>query len=154
MKKPKIFDYYVLVHKPGHPAVVGEGYVPEQILIAESELGRFLYPDESVRHKNGDTQDNRPGNLEVVSASHGYKIINLGDEHIESRKSASKTFMPCKFQKPCWKEVRAPIARKNKVYLPYICSFQESGDVYKCSRFWGYIDKTMEEEKGSDKIDV
>lgn len=151
MKKPKIYDYYVLVYKPGHPANVGEGYVPEQILVAESELGRHLYPDESVRHKNGDPQDNRASNLEVISASHGYKLINLGDEHIEPRKNAGKTFMPCKFQKPCWKEIRAPIARKNKVYLPYICSFQESGDVYKCSRFWGYIDKTVEQkEKGSD----
>jgi hypothetical protein len=148
MSKPsKIHDYYVLVYHPGHPANVGDGYVPEQILVAEKELGRFLFPDESVRHKNGDTQDNRLSNLEVVSASHGYKIVNLGDEHIESRKSSSKTFMPCKFQKPCWNEVRAPIARREKVYLPYICSFQESGDVYKCSRFWGYIGKITEEEK-------
>lgn len=149
MKKPKIFDYYVLIYAPDHPAIVGDGYVPEQILVAEEELGRYLYSDESVRHKNGDTNDNRASNLEVVSASHGYKIINLGEEHIESRKGASKIFMPCKFQKPCWKEVRAPIARKNKVYLPYICSYQESGDVYKCSRFWGYL---KEEEKGVEVI--
>jgi len=150
MKKDKIIDYYILVYKPSHPAVVGDGYVPEQILVAESELGRFLYPDESVRHKNGDPQDNRPSNLEVVSASHGYRLVNLGDEHIEPRKSAGKTFMPCKFQKPCWKEVRAPIAREHKVYLPYICSYQEGGDVYKCSRFWSYVDKTLVEQ-GSDE---
>lgn len=147
--KSKVYDYYTLVYKPNHPAVVGEGYVPEQILIAEQILGRYLYPDEIVRHKNGNTTDNRPNNLEIISSSHGYKIVNLSDDHGEVRKTASRTFMPCKFQKLCWKEIRAPMARKNKIYLPYICSYQDDGDVYKCSRFWGYIDSSIENKESN-----
>src|SRR6185295_14001072 len=98
MNKPKIYDYYILVHSPDHPAIVGDGYVPEHILVAEQELGRFLYPDEIVKHKNGDTHDNTPSNLEVISTSQGYKkIIHLGEEQSESRKvTASKTFISCK----------------------------------------------------------
>lgn len=49
-----------------------------------------------------------------------------------------RTFVPCKFQKPCWKTIRAPIARKNKIYLPYVCSYQTEGDVYKCERYWDF----------------
>ncbi len=152
MNKPKIYDYYVLVYAPDHPAKVGGGYVPEHILIAEKELGRFLYPDEIVKHKNGDTQDNSPDNLEVVSTSQGYrKIIHLGDEQSEQRKvTPSKTFISCKFQKPCWKNVRAPIAKEHGIYIPYICSYQEMGDIYDCSRYWGYLKEEIENKERED----
>ena len=95
MNSPKIFDYYILIYTPDHPAIVGGGYVPEQILVAEKELGRYLFPDEIVKHKNGDTHDNSPSNLEVISNSQGYKkIINLGEETNETKKvSATKTFI-------------------------------------------------------------
>src|SRR5689334_3891878 len=121
MNKPQIIDYYILTYVPDHPAVVGNGYVPEQILVAEKELGRYLYPDEIVKHKNGDAHDNEPSNLEIISTSQGYrKIIHLGEEQSEQRKvQASKTFIPCRFQKPCWNNVRAPMARANKIYIPY-----------------------------------
>lgn len=152
MSKPKIYDYYVLVHKPDHPAVVGGGYVPEHILIAEQELGRYLYPDEVVKHKNGDTHDNSPENLEVLSNSQGYKkVINLGEEETETKKVvASKTFIACKFQKPCWQNVRAPLAKAHKIYIPYICSYQELGDIYSCSRYWGYLEEELREKENED----
>lgn len=56
-----------------------------------------------------------------------------------------RTFVPCKFQKPCWKYVRAPLARKHKIYLPYVCSFQSEGDVHKCSRYWGFMESEARE---------
>jgi hypothetical protein len=146
VSQPKVYDYFVLVHQPKHPRAMGEGYVPEQYLIAEKELGRPLSPDEDIRHINGNTQDNRPANLEIISTNADYRVQGLVSDSDEKRVS-SGNFMPCKFQRVCWKEVRAPIARKNKVYLPWICSFQTEGDVYKCSHFWGYVEKARREEE-------
>lgn len=144
MSKSTIYDYFVLVHQPKHPRAVVQGYVPEHYLVAEKEMGRHLTPDEDVRHINGNPQDNRPSNLEIISYSKDFSTRVLVESGNETNRATHKTFMPCKFQRPCWKEIRAPIARKNKVFLPYICSFQTEGDIYKCSRFWSYIDKEME----------
>jgi hypothetical protein len=145
MSKPKIYDYFVLVYQPQHPRAVNQGYVAEHYLVAEKEMGRPLTPDEEVRHKNGNTQDNRPSNLEVISYSKDYNARSLAENFGEKRVSA-KIGMPCKFQRPCWKTIRAPIARENKVFLPYICSYQTEGDIYKCSRFWSFIDQEMKNE--------
>ena len=65
--KPTIYDYFILTYKPSHPRAVAEGYVAEHYLVAEKEMGRYLTPDEDVRHINGNTQDNLPSNLEVIS---------------------------------------------------------------------------------------
>jgi len=66
------------------------------------------------------------------------------DKIIRQRQKESR-HEHCEFQRPCWKNVRAPIARKNKIYLPYICSYQTEGDLEKC----GWRDKFLEgKEKG------
>jgi len=142
-KKPKVFDYYILVYQPKHSRAVGEGYVPEQYLVAEKELGRPLSPDEDVRHINGNAQDNRIENLEIVSLNADYRSQALSGDPAKNRQSA-RTYIPCRFQKPCWKEIRGPKAKQGKIFLPYICSYQIEGDLYKCGHFWGFVDKEME----------
>jgi hypothetical protein len=37
----------------------------EHILVVEELLGRYLWPDERIHHRNGVKDDNRPENLEL-----------------------------------------------------------------------------------------
>ena len=149
-KPPKILDYYVLIYNPKHPRAVGEGYVPEHILVAEKSLNRALTADEEVRHINGNTQDNRPTNLEIISANSTYRtqLVESDGPYVVARnRKANKTFIPCRYQRPCWKQIRSKIAKENGIYLPYYCSFQTEGDIYRCSRFWKFLDAVVEENK-------
>lgn len=150
--KPKIFDYYVLVYAPKHSRATSQGYVPEQILVAEKKLGRQLTPDEDIRHINGNTQDNSPSNLEIISLNADYKSQSISYEVESPHRGKTKNFMPCKFQLPCWKNVRGPMAREKNIYLPYLCSYQEGGDVYKCGRFWTFVEEEMVQEKGNQSV--
>lgn len=136
---------------PQHPRAFDSGYIPEQILVAEKSLKRSLTLDEEVRHINGEKWDNRPENLEIISPHAGYKVQSVGEFPFDApmRANQNKTYIPCKFQKQCWREIRAPLARKHNIYLPYICSFQNEGDIYHCSHFWGFIDNAVVEEKKS-----
>lgn len=149
----KIYDYYVLVYNPSHSRAVGDGYVPEQILVAEESIGRPLSPDEDVRHINADPQDNRPENLEIVSANSGYRVqslVNTESYFSTTKRTISKTFIPCKFQQPCWHDIRAPAARRLRTYLPYVCSYQSEGDIYTCARYWSYLEANREEKRSND----
>ena len=56
---------YVMVRAPGHPRATSGPYVFEHILVAEDLLGRHLRDGETVHHRNGVRDDNRPGNLEL-----------------------------------------------------------------------------------------
>ena len=65
---------YVHILSPNHPRVKNRKnqYVQEHILVMEKIIGRFLLPNETVHHKNGIRNDNRPDNLELWSKSQPY----------------------------------------------------------------------------------
>lgn len=53
----------------GHPLADPNGYAYEHHLVMFPIMGRPLREDEIIHHKNGDRQDNRHQNLEVMTRS-------------------------------------------------------------------------------------
>ena len=60
------------IDKGGYRRVrVKSRYVLQHRLIMEKIIGRALKPWETVHHRNGDRDDNRPANLELWTSDHG-----------------------------------------------------------------------------------
>lgn len=87
-RQPKVHKYRY-IYLPEHPrAAKGKrwrGYVREHIVVAEHSLGRSLLPWEIVHHLNGNKLDNRPENLEVMSARRHVRLHGV------------RGFTPCRF---------------------------------------------------------
>lgn len=58
---------YKQIFMPKHPRASKAGYVREHRLVMEREIGRLLEPHEIVDHINGDTLNNSPENLRVMT---------------------------------------------------------------------------------------
>ena len=65
-KKTWAQNGYVRVYRPDHPFAHQRGWILEHRLVMEGILGRYLTSGETVHHRNGVRNDNRPENLEVV----------------------------------------------------------------------------------------
>lgn len=70
---------YRVIEAPGHPNANRYGRLYEHRLVMSQLLGRALYPDEVVHHRDGDRLNNRPENLElwIVSHPNGQRVEDL-----------------------------------------------------------------------------
>lgn len=67
---------YVMLWEPTHPNKSLKGWQLEHRLVAEASLGRYLTSEEQVDHINEIKGDNRPENLQVLSAAdHSKKTV-------------------------------------------------------------------------------
>lgn len=84
-KKPykgRVFvSNYWYLYKPEHPkAIKGGLYIAEHRFILEKKIGRVLEDYEVAHHINGNTSDNKPENLELLTISEHNK------QHAKTRK--------------------------------------------------------------------
>lgn len=61
---------YVILYRPEHPRCDKNRCIPEHRIVMERILGRYLESGETVHHKNGIRDDNRPENLELWFVNH------------------------------------------------------------------------------------
>lgn len=68
---------YIEIRQPYHHRSRKNSYVPEQVLVAEKQLGRYLDPTETPHHINSDKTNNKPRNLFVFENSSAHAQFHL-----------------------------------------------------------------------------
>lgn len=64
--KPIVWSQYWFLKRPNHHRANKQGYVKMADLVAETKIGRMLFPTEIVHHIDGDKLNDHPDNLEVM----------------------------------------------------------------------------------------
>ena len=90
---------YVLIKMPEHHRANNRGYVKRADIIAEQMLGRLLYDNEIVHHKNRNKKDDRPCNLEVMILNNHSKMHGL--EGASKRWYGDKNYLTNKRKSLC-----------------------------------------------------
>lgn len=68
---------YYRAKAPDHPHANKHGYVLAHRLVMEEKLGRLLKENELVHHLDGNTKNNNPDNLVVVSTIEHMKLHGM-----------------------------------------------------------------------------
>ena len=80
--KMKDKDGYILIHKPNHPFKTKNNYVLEHRLVIESQIGRYLTPEQTTHHR-GKIDDNRLRMLMLFSSKSAHVRFHCNPNNVK-----------------------------------------------------------------------
>lgn len=106
----KLTGKYLSVYRPNHPKAMSNGYVYIHQLQAEKILGRYLYSNECVHHKDEDKLNNSLDNLMIFASIGDHTAFHNGAEIYCVDNVWYSKFIANKY-------IICPICGKNYMYL-------------------------------------